>query len=116
MRRTKSGSAVTSLIFILSIFVFSNGIINAQSKYFTDINNPKQDSTDIYFFTGDRSDIFTMDQDLIDVPQKSLYESIYPDNYLNSNPLLIVKNNNGEIISVIDINKGIIINQPKLQD
>ena len=80
---------------------YSN-IFTPQSDY-TNIYTPRADYSDIYTPKSDRSDIYTLNRDLIDSHNPSLYESIH-SNENNSNSLLIVKDKEGNIISIIHLN------------
>lgn len=80
---------------------YSN-IIIPQSEYFN-IYTPQMDYSNIYTPYADQSNIYTLNQDLIDFHHPSLYQSIH-SNENNSGSLLIILDEKGNVISVINLN------------
>ncbi|MEJ2615611.1 MAG: hypothetical protein P8Z35_11675 [Ignavibacteriaceae bacterium] len=123
-KRTSLFAATLSTLFL---FVFFSSVANAQtssSEYniyspqilYQNTYSPQTDNSNIYTPKADQSNIYTLDQDLIDSHHPSLYESIHSQENNDNNSLLIVVDNQGNIISVIQLNNEAKNNQRDYQN
>lgn len=69
---------------------------------YSNTNSVQRDYSNILTPAPDQSDIYAFNGDLIDSHNPSLYESIHSNE--NNGSLLIVKNDAGKIISIINLN------------
>ena len=115
MIKQKRGSLFAALLSTLFLFLIFGGVTNAQSS--SSINNitspqiiypdtyyPQMDNSNIYTPKSDQSNIYSLNQDLIDFHHPSLYESIHSKESNDNNSILIVLDDQGNIISVIQLN------------
>lgn len=127
MIKFKRGSLLTAILSTLFISLFFSSSTNAQTrsseynlytpqKLFSNLYSPKGDYSNIYTPQDNQSNIYTLNQDMIDSHNPSLYESINSKENNDNNSLLIVEDNQGNIISVIQLNNETENNQQNYQE